>query len=369
MQHRPSRLKHTLLRTAQMLTAGAALALITACGGDDNNGQPPSGMKMQIVSFGDSLSDVGTYTPMLRIGVGGGLFTTNPGEIWTQKVAEYYGDKLTPANLGGFSVPLHPAGGLGYAQGGARVTLQPGIGYAADGSQATTMPIADQVQQYLSEHTRFNAQQIVLINGGANDIFVQVQAAQAEGLTISALIGAASEIQQAAQDLATLTKKVFDNGATHVFVANVPDIGQTPLALTSGSPAMLTMLAQMFNQALSESLQTLGIDTNAVIIDTFTWQNDVTQNYQAYGFSVSNTGTACNLKAMTDAAAASGQPMPLNFGSSLFCSPQTYTVANADKTYMYADLVHPTSGLYAHFANYAEKQIQAQLHPSNPGSK
>ncbi len=369
MQHRPFRLKHTLLRTAQMLTAGAAFALIAACGGDDDNGQPPSGMKMQIVSFGDSLSDVGTYTPALRIGLGGGLFTTNPGKIWTQMVAEYYGDKLTPANLGGFKVPLQPAGGLGYAQGGARVTLQPGIGYAADGSQATTLPITDQVQQYLSEHGRFNAQQIVLINGGANDIFVQIQTAQAQGLTLGAQITAATAIQQAAQDLATLVRKVVDNGATHVFVANVPDIGGTPLALANDSQEMLTALAEMFNQALVEDLQALGIDTNAVIIDTFKWQDGIAQDYQKHGFTVSNTGTACNLSAMVSAAAASGQPMPSNFGSSLFCSPQTYTVANADKTYMYADLVHPTSGLYALFARYVEEQIQAQLHPTNPGSK
>ena len=90
------------LRTAQLAIAGAALALLAACGGggDDNNNAsntPPSGVKMQVVSFGDSLSDAGTYS-QIKLGFGGGRFTTNPGQGWTQNVAQYYGDTLQPAN-------------------------------------------------------------------------------------------------------------------------------------------------------------------------------------------------------------------------------------------------------------------------------
>ncbi len=62
---------------------------------------------------------------------------------------------------------------------------------------------------------------------------------------------------------------------------------------------------------------------------------------------------------MIAAAAASGQPDPQAFGSSLFCSPQTYTVPNADQTYMFADTVHPTTHLHALFASFAEQQIAA----------
>src|SRR5579875_3554105 len=92
----PSRTRHRLLRSAHVAIAGAALALLAACGGgDDNNGgsasnAPPSGVKMQVVSFGDSLSDVGTYS-QIKLGFGGGRFTTNPGQVWTQNVAQYYG--------------------------------------------------------------------------------------------------------------------------------------------------------------------------------------------------------------------------------------------------------------------------------------
>ncbi|HMC46785.1 MAG TPA: acylhydrolase, partial [Caballeronia sp.] len=168
------------LLAVQTATACAAFAMLAACGGgsdNNNNNTPAGGVKLQVVSFGDSLSDVGTYAPVAAANFGGGRFTTNPGQIWTQNVAQYYGGTLTAANTGGFGIPLSPASGLGYAQGGSRVTLQPGIGHAtpgtanADFSQATTIPINDQVTQYIGTSGSFNANQLVLVNGGANDIF------------------------------------------------------------------------------------------------------------------------------------------------------------------------------------------------------
>ena len=74
---------------------------------------------------------------------------------------------------------------------------------------------------------------------------------------------------------------------------------------------------------------------------------------------MSNTDTACNLKAMVAAATQYGVADPSAFGSSLFCSPQTYTAPNADQTYMFADTVHPTTRLHALFAQYVEQQIAA----------
>ncbi|WP_175665429.1 SGNH/GDSL hydrolase family protein [Burkholderia ambifaria] len=369
-QHAPSRIRQRLLRTAQVAIAGAALALLAACGGgDDNNNSasntPPSGVKMQIVSFGDSLSDAGTYS-QIKLGFGGGRFTTNPGQVWTQNVAQYYGDTLQPANQGGFGIPLQATGGLGYAQGGSRVTLQPGIGHAdasvpnADYAQATTTPIADQVKQYLTQHGSFNSGQIVLVNGGANDIFYQAQVAQAQGNTPAAQLAAAQAIGLAAQQLGGLVQQIVAAGATHVFVSNVPDIGGTPLALQGGTQAVFTQLSGLFNQTLAGTLAALKVDkTKYALLDTFTWQDGVAANYQANGFAVSNTDTGCNLKAMVAAATQFGVANATAFGSSLFCSPQTYTVANADQTYMFADLVHPTTRLHLLFSQFVEKQIAA----------
>ncbi|KWI25182.1 SGNH/GDSL hydrolase family protein [Burkholderia stagnalis] len=363
----PSRARQRLLRTAQVAIAGAALALLAACGGggDDNNNAsstPPSGVKMQVVSFGDSLSDVGTYSQIL-LGFGGGRFTTNPGQVWTQNVATYYGDTLQPANQGGFGIPLQATGGLGYAQGGSRVTLQPGIGHAdasvpnSDFAQATTTPIADQVKQYLSQHGSFNAGQIVLINGGANDIFYQAAALQAGAITQTQL---QLNIGTAAKQLAGLVQQIVAAGATHVFVSNVPDIGGTPLALQGGTQAVFTPLSGLFNKTLAGTLAALQVDpTKYKLVDVFTWQDGIAAAYQANGFTVSNTDTACNLKAMVAAATKFGAPVPTAFGSSLFCSPQTYTTPNADQTFMFADSVHPSTRLHALYAQFVEQQIAA----------
>ena len=367
-QHAPSRIRQRMLRTAQVAIAGAALALLAACGGgDDNNSAsntPPSGVKMQIVSFGDSLSDAGTYS-QIKLGFGGGRFTTNPGQVWTQNVAQYYGDTLQPANQGGFGIPLQASGGLGYAQGGSRVTLQPGIGHAdasvpnADYAQATTTPIADQVKQYLTQHGSFNSGQIVLVNGGANDIFYQAQVAQAQGNTPAAQLAAAQAIGLAAQQLGGIVQQIVAAGATHVFVSNVPDIGATPQGMMSSAAnrALLTQASLGFNQALAAALTQSGLMPKVIYLDIVPVLANVTANYQQLGFAVSNTGTACNLQAMAAAAQKFGEPNPQAFATSLFCSPETLTVAGADQTYMYADTVHPTTHLGALYAQAAEQAI------------
>ena len=377
------------LLAIQTATACAAIAMLAACGGSDNNNNnnntPPGGVKLQVVSFGDSLSDVGTYAPVATADFGGGRFTTNPGQIWTQNVAQYYGGTLTAANTGGFGIPLSAAGGLGYAQGGSRVTLQPGIGHAtpgtanADFSQATTIPINDQVTQFIGSNGSFNANQLVLINGGANDIFYNlgvaqatdagIQAelaagaitpAQAQAAATAATTAATTAISQAAIDLATLIGRVVQAGATHVVVSAVPDIGGSPEGLGSADKgATFSQVTQLFNGTLKGALQQSGLLSKVIYVDAYTWVDGIQANFQANGFTVSNTGTACNLAAMTAAATKLGEPDPSAFATSLFCSPQTYTVAGADQSYMYADTVHPTTHLHALFSTFVEQQIAA----------
>src|SRR4051794_30215875 len=73
-----------------------------------------------VIVFGDSLSDAGYFRPFL-LGLGLpaplvatlGRFTTNPGPVWSEVVSSYYGVKPGASN----------AGGLIFAQGGARVAL------------------------------------------------------------------------------------------------------------------------------------------------------------------------------------------------------------------------------------------------------
>ena len=371
MEHGNKTRKRTWLRLAQGSIASAAFAMLAACGGGGGDSTPASsppagGVSLQAVSFGDSLSDVGTYAWYAKANFGGGEFTTNPGAIWTEDVAAYYGSTLTPAYSGGFTMTTPTAlGGFGYAQGGARVALQPGI----SNPTLSTVPVTTQIQNYLNAHGSFNSNQLVMIQGGANDIFTAATIIAADPTTAATEVTA---VQNAAIALAGAVGTLLQNGATKIVLANVPDIGKTPLGLSSSDGgALLTQLSQAFNLTLTTALTQAGILNKVIYVDAYTFIDNMSANAAANGFSVGNTGTACNLTQMSTSATAYGtaNPSVLNgmtpqqFGqslaTSLFCSPQMYTTAGADQSYMFADSVHPTTRLHALFAKQVESQIAA----------
>jgi len=180
------------------LAAAAVALLVAACGGSDPDEPgtgspsggptaPPSGGFTSLVSFGDSLSDVGAYTPATVIpGTNppvylGGKFTTNGpgGTVWVENLATTLGLIITPAEVGfaGQSVACPAAAqGLGttctgYAQGGSRVTDPNGIGKA---SGALTVPVKTQIANHLARFGSFKANDLIIVGfAGPNDVFVQ----------------------------------------------------------------------------------------------------------------------------------------------------------------------------------------------------
>ena len=317
-----------------------AISLLTACGGGGSGSSgapnPPGGIDLQVVSFGDSLSDVGTYAPIASA-VGGGRFTTNPGQVWTQDVAQYYGDTLTAAFTINIAHELSPQGGLGYAEGGSTVATPANLyDFLTDVIGNVEMPVNQQVSSYLSAHGSFNSGQLVLVWAGANDV-----------LRAGPLPAAAATVQTAATTLAQVIGQIIQSGATHVVVVNVPNVGLTPKGLAaSDGGANLTQLSQMFNSDLNAALQADGLQGKVIQIDSYTWADQIIANFQANGFAVSNTGEACNPATTPD-------------DTSLLCSPATYVKSNADQTYMFADDLHPTTRLHTLFAQYVEQQIAA----------
>ncbi|MHA7683118.1 SGNH/GDSL hydrolase family protein [Cupriavidus sp. PET2-C1] len=328
------------VRTAML---AVMISLIAACGGDGGGGgssngsgaaTPPGGIDLQVVSFGDSLSDVGTYAPIASA-VGGGRFTTNPGQVWTQDVAQYYGDTLSAAFTIDITHQLSAQNGLGYAEGGATVATPANLNnFLTDVIGNIEMPVNQQVSSYLSAHGSFNANQLVLVWGGSNDV-----------LRAGALPAAAQTVQTAATTLAQIVGQIIENGATHVVVINVPNVGLAPKGIAaSDGGANLTQLSQIFNNSLNAALQADGLQGKVIQIDSYTWENQIIANFQANGFVVSNTGAACD-------------PAKTPHDTALLCSPATYVTANADQTYMFADDLHPATRLHALFAQFVEQQI------------
>ncbi|WP_341314015.1 SGNH/GDSL hydrolase family protein [Paraburkholderia sp. IMGN_8] len=317
------------------------IALLTACGGHgggssngSNSATPAGGIHLQVVSFGDSLSDVGTYAPIGSV-LGGGRFTTNPGQVWTQDVAQYYGDTLSAAFTIDITHKLSAQSGLGYAEGGATVATPANLyDFLADVIGNIEMPVNQQVSSYLAAHGNFNSNQLVLVWVGSNDV-----------LRAGALPAAAQTVQTAANTLAQVVGQIVQNGATHVVVVNVPNVGRSPKGIASpDGGANLTQLSQIFNDSLNAALQANGLQGKVIQIDSYTWVNQIVVNFQVNGFAVSNTSVACD-------------PAKTPHATALLCSPGTYVTANADQTYIFADDLHPTTRLHALFAQFVEQQI------------
>ncbi|SAK52253.1 acylhydrolase [Caballeronia temeraria] len=319
------------------------IAALTACGGGsggDSGGSgssaPAGGVKLQVVVFGDSLSDVGTYAPIAGV-VKGGRFTTNPGQVWTQDVAQYYGDTLTAAFTIDLGHELKPQSGLGYAQGGSTVATPANQNqFLTDVIGDIEMPVNQQISSYLSMHGSFNSGQLVLVWAGANDV-----------LRAGSPPAANTTVQTAATTLARLVAQIVQNGAAHVVVVNVPNIGLSPDGIKSADGGgNLTQLSQLFNATLTSALQANGLQGKVLVVDSYAWTTQTIANFQANGFTVSNTGQACD-------------PAKTPHDTSLLCSPATYVSSNADQTYMFADDLHPTTHMHALFAQFVEQQIAA----------
>ncbi len=212
-----------LVRAARWLAATAAIAVLTACGGEsvvtDLNPE-------RFLVVGDDLMDVGQN---------GYLYTINDGQpSWVQDFAAHYGLAVTPANDGGW----------GFAQGHARVT-------AADESSGTNAPsVSAQIDAMLAR-TTLGSGDIVLIGGGQPDI---IAAVQQYGISEEAT----AAVRQAGSELAQQVRRVTDAGATHVAVVGVPLLGDTPWARAQGLEGAVNSLCIAFNTALLLDIHDMG---------------------------------------------------------------------------------------------------------------
>lgn len=372
-----------------------AALLLAACGGGDpdvpGTGSPSGapttkGTFTAVVSFGDSLSDIGAYAPATSLaGNGtppyfGGKFTTNEtstgapdanplGKVWVENLATSLGIVVTPAEVGfnGASVKC-PAAAVpalantctAYGQGGSRVTSPNGIGHnPTTGAGALTVPMVTQIANHLARFTSFKASDLILVYGGNNDVFTQfgtfaataaaiqanttLTADQANLQLFAAQQAAEAAMKVAAQELvADIKTQILAKGGSYVAVMTLSDIADTPFgnSLPATAKPVLTALSQTFNLWLRDGLTGQPVQ----IIDTFALFKDGYQNPAKFGI-VNNTIPACDatkIQAITGGAVTDG--------SSLFCNATPGASYNglrtgADvNTWQFADSVHPTTG-------------------------
>jgi outer membrane lipase/esterase len=229
----------------------AASLVISACG-SGSTFEPL--VPTRVVSFGDGLSDVGQT---------GAKFTVNDGtvNIWAQQVAARYGQTLTAA----------VSGGLGFAQGGARI-----------GTGANS--ITDQIGTFLAGNT-VGARDLLIIDAGVAEL-----AALAQANPTDAAFAAAARV--AGQTLATQVLRLTAAGVKHVVIANAPDMGKTPLAATAPSrTAGFSAATRAFNDGLKEALG--NVTTGVLLVDNEAYVNSLFNNPALLGAGANVTAPAC----------------------------------------------------------------------------
>lgn len=331
--------------------AAAAAALLVACSGGGAGDQSPRAAYGKLVTFGDSLSDVGSYNVGVVAAMGGGRYTVNSGDAvnWTERLAAQLGlDALCAAQTGlntnedlvGFPpvAEVNHAGCFSYAQGGARVTNPVGPGNAlllaaGDASGALgqlTKPIVEQIARHLAKAEvggQFASDDLVTVMAGGNDLFMNVAAVDSLAMTPDEAVAA---MGQAGAELAGYVKdQIVAKGAQRVVVVNLPDVSLTPAFLTESDDtrALVLGMAQAFNSALASGLA--GTDANVLQVDAYTVGQDQAARPAQYGLT-NVTTPACDLEGALVA-------LP----TSLVCSVDTLVSGAAD-AWEYADGVHPT---------------------------
>ncbi len=325
------------------------------------SGCPEDDPYNRLVSFGDSLSDVGTYKVSTIAAVGGGEYTVNAGggENWTERLAAQLGLDAPCAAVTGIDSqiaeipaampPTTHSGCYGYAQGGARVTNPVGpsnrVLYDVYGDPSgllgqLTYPVTTQIDNFLAATGGFDRKDLVTVLAGGNDLFIEVAAVPASQSAADAV----THMATAGTELAGYVQnKILANGARHVVVVNLPDVSLTPYAVSqgAGAQALVLSMVQAFNNALSAGLAGLG--DRVLLVDAFTQSQDQYAHPADYGLTNVST-PACDLtnsrgQATTAAVLLAAVP------SALLCSTAT-TLATDVSYYQYADTVHPTPYAY-----------------------
>ena len=369
-----------------LMTAVAAAAFLAGCGGSSPGDQSPRLPFTRIVSFGDSLSDVGTYRTKLVADQGDGLYSINgdfskeglPYTNWTQYLASTLQVSqpcaaeigLTPPQIlvnaqdvnklqSLAQAPAAQTGCFNYAEGGARVTNPIGPGNAMlytafnDASGLVgqlTYPLVTQVANF-SAANQFSDTDLVTVLAGGNDLFMnrggldgaikQIQATvpsdQQDDQIKLAAQAAIDAMTLAGTQLSALVKdQMIAAGATHVVVIDLPDVSLTPDAAIykttatgavaeSLHPNLVHDMVVAFNAALQNGLFGAGGDvtSNPNIVWVDAFGQSEAQAASPATYGLTNITTpACDL-----VTPKTGITVP-NFGfvpvqSSLFCNKDT----------------------------------------------
>lgn len=301
-----------------------------------------------IVYFGDSLTDGGSYRPMIKqlganLGIDAnavGQFTTNPDNTWAAHLSSALGSSTnnnyaTGGARAGEIVTANLADMLNISN--ANPVKPTNTNPANSGLTLQISPISSQIDTYL-EKNKVNPNTIYSVWAGANDLLATNKAKKDDEKRDIVLKSAAAVGQSVA--------KLHQQGAKTILLPNIPDVGLSPLALSQGQPASQTATngTASYNSLVLNQIKNTG--ANVVVLDTFGLSQEVAKNPSAYGFS-NMTAPACGTAA------------------SVVCTPKNWATADANRTHFFADGVHPTGRVHKMIADYAYGVLTAPAQMAN----
>ena len=309
------------LLAASLATAG----LLAACGGGGGADTTPKAKVTSVKVMGDSLADSGTFG--FKFTVQGSVLTgTGSTLIWPERIADQFSKSLCAYYRAGdenLTTYQEVSNCTNYAVGGGRVNPL----------DAPTSPKSVLVQIQTAAKAGFSAEDLVIIDGGANDaadvIGALIAAARGNSQPLNAMVAwldskapgtstalmtqaggdaskfsglaAGAYLQTLAKTLAgSIAQNVIAKGATRVAVLNVPAITKTPrfqmvlasiaqaagggeagAAAATKQEAAFDGLVQVFNNQLAVSL---GGQSQVALVDFYTEFKSQISNPAQYDF-------------------------------------------------------------------------------------
>lgn len=209
---------------------------------------------------------------------------------------------------------------VNFAFGGAQ------LGEVGAGEFGDAIPgVSTQVEFFIDDHQQANQfadpDALYVIWGGAND-YQTVADAQPESVV---------------DDLATAVEDLYEIGARNFLIADLPDLGKTPRALSDDAPVVsetLTNITNQHNSLLSEAIANLDdslADINLIPLEVNQLFEDILANPSDFG--ITNT-------------------------SEPFLNPDTLAPAddNPDE-YIFWDLIHPTATVHEAVGDLATETL------------
>ena len=275
-----------------------------------------------VVVFGDSLSDRGII-PILSDGVN---FPPSPPYVDNRFSNGPVYSELLPAFLGATCDPS-----LNFATGGALTgpdnlnSNRPSDDPDSDLTGIVLPGIETQVDGFLADGGMLDDHDLVIVYGGANDIFVAAEiAATLPADEVPDLIRRTAET--AARNLTASVVKLHAAGGQTFILPNLPDIGATPAFREGGtaSIALGTSFTTAHNLALRQAADELRDQTGATIIvfDVNTLFALIRAHPKRFG--ITNTTDAC----LETPTCATGD-------------------VDTQNQFLFFDGVHPTTGVHA----------------------